>query len=417
MRYETNETRARRRSTRILALAAIAAPCALIALLYAFIPRAHDHEAPELSLGGIGEAAAFRDSFALSYAARDEASGLAILEASIDGIRFATMRLEGREAEGELSAPLDGLPEGPHALALVARDASIWANEARVEEGFVVDRSPPILEASPVRPSVAKGGSVAVRLRSSEPLALAELISGAKSVPFYGTGEALAYEAMMASGPLAKAGPLALLVRAQDAAGNAAELEVSALIAERAFPRETIRLPAAKKGIYDDQEKIALDRDALALALAARSPERLWKGPFVVPVEGVMSSKYGSQRYYVTGGLASYHQGIDYANVRGTRVFAANRGVVAFSSLTVLYGNLVVIDHGQGLFSMYAHLDKALVEAGSPIERGEPLGLMGDTGYSTAPHLHWECKLYGQDIDPLDLIAYSEMIAASPGDR
>ncbi|WP_236250655.1 M23/M56 family metallopeptidase [Microbulbifer sp. ALW1] len=94
------------------------------------------------------------------------------------------------------------------------------------------------------------------------------------------------------------------------------------------------------------------------------------------------------------------HKGIDLAAPRGTQIQVPGSGVVTFSGTKGARGEVVIIDHGDGLETLYAHLDKRLVNKGDVVEQGQILGLVGSTGKATGPHLHWELRRDGQVIDP-----------------
>jgi murein DD-endopeptidase MepM/ murein hydrolase activator NlpD len=128
--------------------------------------------------------------------------------------------------------------------------------------------------------------------------------------------------------------------------------------------------------------------------------EPLFDGVFLQPVEGRISTEFGMYRY-VNDSMTSYrHSGIDIAIDRGTPIQATNNGVVALSQKLILTGNTIVIDHGLGIFSVYFHMDSLSVEKGERVEKGEIIGAVGSTGFSTGPHLHWTMSYYKTNLDP-----------------
>ncbi|MFZ1387577.1 MAG: M23 family metallopeptidase [Thiolinea sp.] len=114
---------------------------------------------------------------------------------------------------------------------------------------------------------------------------------------------------------------------------------------------------------------------------------------------GYISSPFGLRRDPFNGG-ARMHKGLDYAGPRGTDVYAVGGGVVSFVGSKGGYGNVVEVDHGNGLLSRYAHLDQTLVDIGKIIQKSDRLALLGNTGRSTGPHLHLEILQNGVAIDP-----------------
>lgn len=122
---------------------------------------------------------------------------------------------------------------------------------------------------------------------------------------------------------------------------------------------------------------------------------------------GYVSSQFGFRRDPLSGG-ARMHKGMDYAGPRGTDIYAVGGGVVSFVGTKGGYGNVLEIDHGNGLMSRYAHLDQALVEAGKVIQKSDRVALLGNTGRSTGPHLHLEILQNGEAIDPQTYLGLAE---------
>ena len=131
-------------------------------------------------------------------------------------------------------------------------------------------------------------------------------------------------------------------------------------------------------------------------ALAAATPS-IW------PAHGWLSSIVGSRRDPITGD-ADYHQGLDISADQGSAVYATADGVVIFASREGAYGNLVTIDHGYGLETRYGHLSRYDVKYGAKVKRGEIIGRVGSTGRATGPHLHYEVRVNGRLLNPLQLL-------------
>lgn len=133
--------------------------------------------------------------------------------------------------------------------------------------------------------------------------------------------------------------------------------------------------------------------------------EKLWEGTFLQPVQGRISTEYSMIRYINNGKESSRHSGLDIAAPKGTEVLAANNGIVTFASDLIVSGNVIVLDHGYGLFTSYVHLDKIYVEDGQTVGKGDVIGAVGSTGYSTGPHLHWTVWKNGVYLNPWKFIA------------
>jgi len=144
----------------------------------------------------------------------------------------------------------------------------------------------------------------------------------------------------------------------------------------------------------------------LIAALAERSaPQILWEGAFKQLTNTAIESGFADQRTYVYNGQEIDHQvhlGFDLASTAAAPVLAANRGTVVFAGWLGIYGNCVIVDHGMGLQSLYAHLSTIEVNVGDAIERDQRLGRTGATGLAGGDHLHFTMLLNGQAITPID---------------
>jgi murein DD-endopeptidase MepM/ murein hydrolase activator NlpD len=119
--------------------------------------------------------------------------------------------------------------------------------------------------------------------------------------------------------------------------------------------------------------------------------------PSLWPVRG-----YTTRGFHITGGEKSedYHPGIDIAATRNTPIKAAGEGLVVTSTYDDTYGHVVEIDHGYGIYTLYGHNDRNLVNVGDRVARGDPIAFLGSTGNSSAPHLHFEIRKNGIPVDP-----------------
>ena len=125
--------------------------------------------------------------------------------------------------------------------------------------------------------------------------------------------------------------------------------------------------------------------------------------PAIRPVSGWTTSGFGYRQSPFTG-KREFHKGLDIANRKGTAIVATADGVVSYVGLQGNFGTLMVIDHGHGITTRYAHLDKALLNKGDSVVRGKTIALMGNTGRSTGPHLHYEVRLNGVPVNPTKYI-------------
>jgi murein DD-endopeptidase MepM/ murein hydrolase activator NlpD len=122
------------------------------------------------------------------------------------------------------------------------------------------------------------------------------------------------------------------------------------------------------------------------------------------PVLSGFISSYFGERADPFDGLEAFHKGVDFAGSAGSKVVAVGAGVVTWAGERTGYGKLVEINHGDGYLTRYAHNERMLVSVGQTVKRGEPVALMGSTGRSTGPHVHFEVLRNGRQVDPLTYI-------------
>ncbi len=148
-----------------------------------------------------------------------------------------------------------------------------------------------------------------------------------------------------------------------------------------------------------DLARVGSEKTLLTDLWKTVTPARLWRSSFVKPAVGAMGSPFGLRRLF-NGQPRSPHSGVDIKAPTGTKVVASNRGRVVVAEDLFFTGNTVVIDHGMGLYTIYAHLSELAVEEGDAVGRSQEIGKVGATGRVTGPHLHWAAKLMGARVDP-----------------
>jgi murein DD-endopeptidase MepM/ murein hydrolase activator NlpD len=136
---------------------------------------------------------------------------------------------------------------------------------------------------------------------------------------------------------------------------------------------------------------------------AITTGEMLWDTPFTVPIPGGAGTNFGHRRVF-NGEPRAPHAGADLRAKTGTPVHAANRGRVMLAKNLFFTGNTVILDHGLGIYSLYAHLSRIDVKPGDVVKNGQLVGLAGATGRVTGPHLHWGMRVQGARVDPFSLV-------------
>lgn len=198
------------------------------------------------------------------------------------------------------------------------------------------------------------------------------------------------------------AGPLAqITARLSD--GRTAESAIQ--ISPRAWNIERVNVARGTGGASAAFMKIRQpELDRIAAARALRTGAEGWRQDFVWPAKGRISGRFGSQRIYRGGEAGAYHSGLDIATGGSGAPFVAPAdGVVILAAEAPfsLEGNLLMIDHGNGLNSAFLHCSQIAVKVGDRVRQGQYIGNIGATGRATGPHLHWSLKWFDTRLDPL----------------
>lgn len=170
-------------------------------------------------------------------------------------------------------------------------------------------------------------------------------------------------------------------------------------VASSGYGTQYIAIPEELSGLLDPA--LRQNEDAFLDAIYMRfSNTQLWDGPFQYPVTTtIVTAPYGDGRSYNDGPIDIFHTGIDFAGGIGTPILAPANAIVVFSGPLELRGNSVILDHGLGVMTAYFHLSEILVAEGDTVTTGQPVGLGGNTGLSSGPHLHWDVRINGVAVD------------------
>lgn len=157
--------------------------------------------------------------------------------------------------------------------------------------------------------------------------------------------------------------------------------------------------------------------ETTARLLKTVSDERHWTEPLLAPTGACIISPFGVQTWYNGKPSGSYHRGIDLFSGAGTPVKATADGVVRIAQMWNMQGGTIGIDHGQGVVSTYLHLSKLVAQEGQTVRRGEVVGLVGSTGFSTGPHLHWGLAVNGEPVNGASWVPAMRPCGAAPARR
>jgi murein DD-endopeptidase MepM/ murein hydrolase activator NlpD len=177
-------------------------------------------------------------------------------------------------------------------------------------------------------------------------------------------------------------------------------------VARAKYPQIKVELTVEKKFTEptpEQQEQIAEGVKIKDDYLNRVTPDQEWSGKFTAPADAAISDVFGSQRIF-NGKAQRPHFGLDFRVPTGTPVAAMNEGTVLLARFLYFEGNCVVIDHGQGLLTLYLHLSEFKVKEGDRVKRGQEIGLSGGTGRATGPHLHVAVRWQGTYLDPARLL-------------
>lgn len=172
------------------------------------------------------------------------------------------------------------------------------------------------------------------------------------------------------------------------------------------------RLKSDREALSAAEQQLAAESDQIAkniqqkLAANIAFPGTIFvpgSGQFILPAEGPMTSPFG-WRVHPISGDRRFHNGLDFGAEYGSLIKAADNGVVIAAEWTGGYGNAVIIDHGNGLTTLYGHTSQMYVTPGQAVRKGQPIAAVGSTGFSTGPHLHFEVRRQGEPIDPMPFL-------------
>lgn len=257
---------------------------------------------------------------------------------------------------------------------------------------FVVDPS-----------TVTAGRTLSVSFYSSAPVTRARVIYGSRSAIFY-SQTPHEWRALLGTHSLEEPGPREMGVEVVGEKGEVRTSRVPFVIVGGTYPISRLSLSAQKDSLLSSG---AVDRDAAQLAKVYEklgALQKFWSGPFVLPSTGIVSSVYGARRAYGQRLSRSPHSGMDIANKEGTPVRAPQRGQVVFSDWLESFGHCVILDHGQGVYSYYLHMKQRVAKVGEKLSQGQDIGLMGQEGLATGPHVHWSMVVAGERVDPQEWV-------------
>jgi len=256
---------------------------------------------------------------------------------------------------------------------------------------------PPFIAVTIMPPVVAQGQTVQVVVQTEGDVTLSGSYDGNALLFVGGEGR---YRTLFGIHPMASPGSYPLDLTA---AQGAQPVSVHSLVqvVPGSFSTEDIPLTAETAQLLEPS-LVQAEARRLAGVVSQVSLPGLWEAPFRWPLAGdpLITAYFGTRRSYDGGPVNDYHSGLDLEGALGAPVHSPARGRGVLAEPLTVRGNAVIVDHGRGVMTGYWHLSQIDVQVGQQVEAGERLGLVGSTGLSTGPHLHWELRIMGIQVDP-----------------
>lgn len=319
------------------------------------------------------------------------------------------------------------LHDGPAVITLTAIDHALWKNRITVTQAVTIDSLPPQIFQLNTQNHINPGGACVVSYRLSEEVPRTGVLVGDQFYPGYpvtlaGKPGYVAYFAL----PLdASPGVPQIRILARDHAGNETLNGIPALIKKRKFRSDKMvlsdgflgqKMPEFQAAMPELRGKTPLETfiyvntllradnlKTIQSACLKSEPRQLWQDTFLRMKNAAPMALFGDHRTYLYNGKPvgeSVHVGVDLASLVHAPIEAANGGIVRFTGLLGIYGNAVILDHGLGLSTLYAHMSGIQVKPDQTVKRGEVIGLSGVTGLAGGDHLHFGVAIHGQFVDP-----------------
>lgn len=343
-------------------------------------------------------------------------------------------RFDDYAKERTVEVPLKGaqLREGAFELELRATDASLagfgQGNTRTLLLPMRLDAHPPRISLKTLPPNVRRGGAAVIRYTIDEPVTRSGVLVANYFVPGYlqKDGSYVCFFPFPYN-MTAREYKNAVDITATDLAGNVTRSRLSLMAFERTFKNDTIDLSDNfLQAVQDKLGQLAPDAtDPMQCYLYINNEVRtanaqmlrnlredtaaamLWSGPFLRLPRSAPRAGFADHRFMTYRGKQvgeSWHLGFDLASVRNADVPAANSGRIIFTGEMGIYGNLIVIDHGLGLMSLYSHLSEIGAKAGEVVQKGQIIGKTGSTGLAFGDHLHFGIIVGGVEVTPLEWI-------------
>lgn len=319
------------------------------------------------------------------------------------------------------------LHDGPAVLTIAATDNALWKNQAILTRQITIDATPPQIFLLTSTNNINPGGTCMIFYKISKPVQE----TGVKAENHYSPGylttiaDKPCVVSYFAISPEARHGAVNIKVTARDQGGNETAVNVPHLIRNKKFRSDKMvlsesflqqKMPEFQMNnpslrgktpletfVYVNSQMRMENDNALREICQKSQSRQLWEGTFLRMKNAAPMALFGDKRTYLYQGKSigeSTHMGVDLASTANAPIEAANNGIVTYTGDLGIYGNTVVIDHGFGFCSIYAHLNRIEVKSGQEVKKGSVIGNSGSTGLAGGDHLHFGLLIGGQFVDP-----------------
>ena len=261
------------------------------------------------------------------------------------------------------------------------------------------------IELSPL--PVVQGHTAVIKIY---PVSLVNLTGtlNRKELHFFPDSSEQMYYALDGIHAMEEPGLVPLLLNGEFENGESFHIDQMILLSSGGYVNETLTVEST---LIDEDLNIE-ESQKIQNLLEPVSSEKVWIDVFRFPVDGSLtdqtiafSSYFGNRRSYNNGQYFGFHGGLDFQVILNSlNIYAPAPGKIIYAGPMDIRGNTTFIDHGQGVVSGYAHQNKILVEVGQTVETGQLIGIIGNTGRVTGPHLHWDLWVNGNQVDPFDWV-------------
>lgn len=362
-----------------------------------------DRSLPELSINGLEPGACYSGDINCLVRVSKPSEVSVWLDKKPVISRF---KLNRANLENSLPIPTKAISNGSHALRLEACDGSYNKNKAVYECEFNIDNTP--LQAAIIKSGtdnkVFQGRTLHLQFQANKELDNAHVKALSGTYPCIPEGKnSTIYEAFI---PVpCEEGPneYPIRIEVKDRVGNNVVLDDKFQVMAYPFKKAVVHVSSEKmRGEHEAGIQTQQLEGALEECTRNSPPHKMWRGNFFIPLEMTrITGDYGTVRTTQEKGRYA-HKALDLIGPVKCVVWAPHDGVVVIKERYVHTGNTVVLDHGLGVLSLLCHLDSfADISVGDKVRRGNPIGIMGSTGFAGGAHLHWEHRVNNIPVDPM----------------